>query len=335
MKLSKNMFLVVAVVIASVAFISFPFSNASEKDNERKVVNQNAHEQSIMQRLQTMFIDSYVYYLRTSGQVEAISSIRIDNFPILTENSFIDKSQQPFHSEQFFSDLYATANHTSNITSIKENKVISISNLPVTRGFLSSRYGMRKDPINGLSKMHKGIDIAARYGADVNPLGNGIVSYAGYKLGYGNTVEIKHGRTVVTRYAHLKQFLVSVDQEVTTTDIIGQVGSTGRSTGPHLHLEVLLNSNHTDPQIFLANYFGSGTNKSRVAAIKPKIQKTVQTPSQSAALKPTQVTNKELVPVLVKGEYRQIKEFPQVSYSDYVKSVDGLFGFSAPESFSR
>ena len=132
-----------------------------------------------------------------------------------------------------------------------DNKIIHISHFPVRNGYLSSRFGMRKDPFNGKRKMHEGIDIAARLGSTINPVGDGEVIFVGHKSGYGKTIEIRHGKTIVTRYAHLKKILVKKGQKVTKTDIIAKVGNTGRSTGPHLHLEVSINGRRVNPQIFL------------------------------------------------------------------------------------
>ena len=137
------------------------------------------------------------------------------------------------------------------------NTIITIDNFPVKKGRLSSRFGMRKDPINGKRKMHSGIDIAAKRGTSVNPLGSGKIIFVGRKTGYGKTVEILHGSTIITRYSHLKKILVKVDQMVSKTDIIAQVGNTGRSTGPHLHLEVAINGEPIDPQIFLIEKLAS------------------------------------------------------------------------------
>ncbi len=137
------------------------------------------------------------------------------------------------------------------------NTIITIDNFPVKKGRLSSRFGMRKDPINGKRKMHSGIDIAAKRGTSVNPLGSGKIIFVGRKAGYGETVEILHGSTIVTRYSHLKKAFVKVDQIVSRTDIIAQVGNTGRSTGPHLHLEVAINGEPIDPQIFLVEKLAS------------------------------------------------------------------------------
>ena len=134
----------------------------------------------------------------------------------------------------------------------EEKKIIYIDNFPVKTGHISSNYGMRKDPFTGKITMHKGMDIAARKGASVYPVGKGKVIFSGAKAGYGNTVEIEHSRTVVSRYSHLKKSLVEVGQMIKKTDIIAQVGNTGRSTGPHLHLEIAFNGETANPRVYLS-----------------------------------------------------------------------------------
>jgi len=129
--------------------------------------------------------------------------------------------------------------------------IIYLDNFPVKNGKLSSRYGMRKDPFSGKRRMHRGIDIKAKRGSDVFPIGTGTVIFSGRKPGFGKIIEIQHGRTIVSRYAHLKKSFVKKGQIVKKTDVIAQVGNTGRSTGPHLHLEVVINDKTVDPKIFM------------------------------------------------------------------------------------
>ncbi len=132
-----------------------------------------------------------------------------------------------------------------------QRDIIFMDNVPVKNGNLSSKYGIRKDPFNGRRRMHAGIDIAARSGTRIYPLGKGKVIFSGKKSGYGNIIEIRHGKNIISRYAHLKKSFVKKDQLINKNDIIAQVGSTGRSTGPHLHLEILLSGKTIDPEIFL------------------------------------------------------------------------------------
>lgn len=103
---------------------------------------------------------------------------------------------------------------------------------------MSSGYGYRVDPIYGSSKFHEGLDFAASKGTNVFATGEGKVKVAGREAGYGNVIDIDHGYNYLTRYAHLSEILVKPGEEVKRGQLIGKVGSTGKSTGPHLHYEV-------------------------------------------------------------------------------------------------
>lgn len=117
---------------------------------------------------------------------------------------------------------------------------------------ITSEYGVREHPIQGVVKEHTGIDIGnAPLGSPVVAAADGIVTYAGWLGGYGNCVMINHGDGVVTLYGHGNKILASVNQEVKQGDVIMEVGSTGNSTGPHLHFEVRINGNYTNPLNFV------------------------------------------------------------------------------------
>ena len=113
--------------------------------------------------------------------------------------------------------------------------------------YVSSGFGTRFDPFTGELKTHTGIDIAAPLGTPVLSVKSGIVINAGYTSGYGNLVIIDHGAGISTYYAHLSSITVNKNQQVVKGQQIGKVGSTGRSTGPHLHFEVRVNGKPTDP----------------------------------------------------------------------------------------
>lgn len=126
------------------------------------------------------------------------------------------------------------------------------SNFGVVNGSrISSLFGYRIHPVTGENIFHKGIDIAASQGSPVYAYANGTVIYAGWKSGYGNFIAIDHGGGMVTRYGHLSAIYVSVGQRVAVRQKIGAVGSTGVSTGPHLHFEVLINGEYRNPQNYL------------------------------------------------------------------------------------
>lgn len=110
------------------------------------------------------------------------------------------------------------------------------------RNWLSSRFGMRRDPFTGRRAFHAGYDYAARRGTPVLAAATGLVKYAGRLGNYGNAVRITHGGGVSTLYGHLHSFAVEPEQYVRRGEVIGTVGNTGRSTGPHLHYEVRLNN---------------------------------------------------------------------------------------------
>lgn len=116
---------------------------------------------------------------------------------------------------------------------------------------LASPYGLRRDPFNGQLAMHNGLDMAAPQGADVRARAPGKVAFAGRNGVYGNMVEIDHGHGLRTRYGHMSAISVKQGQTVTARDKVGAVGSTGRSTAPHLHYEILFNGKTIDPRKFV------------------------------------------------------------------------------------
>ena len=122
---------------------------------------------------------------------------------------------------------------------------------PVENGFISSYFGEREDPFDGQETFHKGVDFAGAKGSTVVAVAAGVVTWAGERSGFGKMVEINHGDGYVTRYGHNEKTLVSVGETVKRGDPIGLMGSTGRSTGPHVHFEVLRNGRQVDPLSFI------------------------------------------------------------------------------------
>ncbi|WP_417620943.1 M23 family metallopeptidase [Parasphingorhabdus sp.] len=133
-----------------------------------------------------------------------------------------------------------------------ERTLIAIpSGRPATTGMMSSSYGYRRDPFTGGGAMHSGMDFKGPHGQPILAAAGGKVTHAGWKSGYGKTVEITHGNGLMTRYAHLSRIGVTAGQKVEQGLQLGAMGSTGRSTGTHLHFEVRLNGKAINPRPFL------------------------------------------------------------------------------------
>jgi len=126
------------------------------------------------------------------------------------------------------------------------------SGKPVADGWLSSKYGKRNDPFTGKQDFHKGLDFAGKKGSEVVTVGDGVVSWAGKRSGYGNLIEINHGNGYTTRYGHNQKHLVQVGDKVKKGQQIALMGSTGRSTGPHVHFEVRQNGKTVNPSKYIA-----------------------------------------------------------------------------------
>ncbi|MBC2714254.1 MAG: M23 family metallopeptidase [Desulfobacteraceae bacterium] len=140
---------------------------------------------------------------------------------------------------------------------IKAIQQVTPSMRPVEGGWISSKFGFRKSPFSDKHEFHSGVDIAAHKGTPVVATANGTISYAGYKGSLGKTVFINHGFGIVTRYGHLNSFHVNEGQKVKRGDVIGEVGSTGRSTGPHLHYEVRLNDIPVNAEKYMSEYLAN------------------------------------------------------------------------------
>ena len=126
-----------------------------------------------------------------------------------------------------------------------------VAGRPIKKGWLSSEYGMRIDPFHGKQQWHAGIDFAGRDGDDVIAVASGIVTWSGDRNGYGQMVEISHSDGYITRYAHNQENVANLGAIVQKGDVIAQMGSSGRSTGPHVHFEVFKNGRTVDPASYI------------------------------------------------------------------------------------
>ncbi len=122
---------------------------------------------------------------------------------------------------------------------------------PTNLEFISSGFGYRPDPFTGASAFHPGLDFKGPIGAPIYAAARGQISFVGQRSGYGNCVEVNHGSGMITRYAHMSSFRTVLGKDVAAGEVIGVIGSTGRSTGPHLHFEVRINDQPVNPRPFL------------------------------------------------------------------------------------
>lgn len=150
--------------------------------------------------------------------------------------------------------LYIQSNSLEELIALGKNQeerskclpaIQPISNKDLRR--TASGYGVRIDPIYRTPRFHSGMDFSAKVGTEIYATGNGVVTFAGWKQGYGNCLMIDHGYGYQTLYGHMSKYRARVGQKVTRGEVIGEVGNTGKSTGPHLHYEVIVKGKHDNP----------------------------------------------------------------------------------------
>lgn len=166
-----------------------------------------------------------------------------------------DDNVQPLHIQSKLASLNEKLVHQINQLDALE-KILNhthideeqhVAGRPINKGWLSSYYGMRDDPFTQQPAMHKGIDFAGTEGDQVIATAAGVVTWSGERYGYGNLIEIDHGNGLVTRYGHNKELTASVGEVVTKGQQIALIGNTGRSTGAHVHYEIIKNGTQIDP----------------------------------------------------------------------------------------
>lgn len=172
----------------------------------------------------------------TEGQ--SFTEVELNDSLNRIQNALVNREQQLEIIEKLF------ANRTI-------QKELFIAGRPIGWGWMSSPYGYRSDPFTGKRAWHAGVDFAGKEGSDIVAVASGVVTWSSERYGYGNLVEINHGGGYATRYAHCKELLVDVGTIVEKGQVIAKMGSTGRSTGPHVHYEVLKNGRTLDPKKFI------------------------------------------------------------------------------------
>ena len=153
--------------------------------------------------------------------------------------------------DQLAADVEQREQQLEILESLLSNRKIQkgtyLAGRPVTWGWMSSRFGRRTDPFTGKLAWHSGVDFAGKEGSDIISVGAGVVTWAGDRYGYGLMVEVNHGDGLATRYAHAKELTVKVGDIVQQGQTVALMGSTGRSTGPHVHFEVIKHGKAVDP----------------------------------------------------------------------------------------
>ncbi len=139
------------------------------------------------------------------------------------------------------------------ILSKKRNRLAATPSIRPAKGWITSKFGYRSSPFTGKREFHSGLDIANKKGKKIVATAKGVVSYAGEKRFIGKTVMIDHGHGMVTKFGHMDKVFVKKGEEVKRGDVIGLMGNTGRSTGPHVHYEVRINGTPVNPEKYIVN----------------------------------------------------------------------------------
>jgi murein DD-endopeptidase MepM/ murein hydrolase activator NlpD len=164
---------------------------------------------------------------------------------------FVPDTLADYSNEKLIAQTQATFEAVDNRAYYQEAMKRVPLGKPVWTYWLTSPFGKRSDPFNTKSAVHKGVDLAAAKGNKIKTMAEGKVSEAKVMTGYGNVIEIDHGNGFKTKYAHLNKMYVKQGDKVNQGQAIGEVGSTGRSTGPHLHYEVIYEGVNVDPMVFI------------------------------------------------------------------------------------
>ena len=194
------------------------------------------------------------------------ASMLIAAAPAKANDSAADVSASPLgEGDSQFRTLFADWKSLDR-NSAPVAKVSIPSQMPLQKATLTSDFGMRVHPVLGGRRAHKGIDLAAPTGTPVFATADGVVGMAQWYSSYGNYVQVEHGASLETRFGHLSAFTVQAGERVRKGQLIGYVGSTGRSTGPHLHYEVRIAGTPVNPLPFVqeTTYAYSGDGKTQV-----------------------------------------------------------------------
>ena len=261
-------------VIASIIFLISSRSTESVYENHVRVnvIKTGLEQQALLvdqlkvdtQQQVGGIVNQLAVLQNRINQMELLTATMAENAGLNKEDFTLSEEMQTLDATE--SSLTNQINKMSETLDFKIQQLTALESLmlglniereselagrPVDTGWLSSYYGVRKDPFTGRPSMHKGLDFAGKEGEDVIATGAGVVTWSGDRYGYGKLVEIDHGNGLRTRYGHNAQLSVEVGDVVTKGQGIALVGNTGRSTGAHVHYEVLKNGQQVDPLPFI------------------------------------------------------------------------------------
>ncbi len=208
--------------------------------NEKYINLKNLYEQKIATSfgLQTGYAYTKEWGLLTKQSFELASQFALFDFKYNEINSFVKNLELDIHKlDQFLMD--------------KDSFLKSTPTLLPAKGWITSYYGPRKSPYSKRIKMHEGLDIGAKSGTPILAPADGVVTFSGVKPGFGNFVQVDHGYGVETIFAHARKLIAKKGQKLKRGELLAMIGSTGRSTGPHLHYEIRVNGTPVDPLYFI------------------------------------------------------------------------------------
>lgn len=217
-------------------------------------------------RLSTL--QGYVMRLDAVGsRLAAMADLNDIEFGIENTPGMGGPSPDPDQSPAFVPDIFNTFDELESTLIDRSEKLAAMESMLINRtlqeqrslggkpslgGYLSSMFGYRTDPMTGKKAFHEGIDFAGKSGTPIVAVAAGIVTWSGTRFGYGKLIEISHGNGYVTRYAHNSKNLVNVGEKIEKGEVIALMGNSGRSTGTHVHFEIIQNGRHVDPKKYLS-----------------------------------------------------------------------------------
>jgi murein DD-endopeptidase MepM/ murein hydrolase activator NlpD len=257
-----------------VPFLREAFMNAAVTEQKRQ--DQFVRENINLMALQLGEVKAQMLRLESLGErVSGLAGLKNEfNFKSAPGSGGLEKNAQDLSLPQLLTLLEGTnkqLSQRSDAFNVLENalleKTLKARQIPTAQpvdGVTGSGYGSRVDPFTGRAAFHQGIDFNAPSGTDIHAAAGGVVLTSEWHPGFGNLVEVEHGNDLITRYAHASKVMVKAGDLVKRGQKIAEVGSTGRSTGPHLHFEVLVNGVPQNPMSFLA----AGQNVDKALSLK-------------------------------------------------------------------